>query len=257
MSASSLSTGTPTAPTTAVVTGAAGGLGSAITRRLHAAGHRVVVTDIDIDGARALAAELSPDGETALGLSLDVSGRQGFVDALAEITGRWGTPEILVNNAAVTRAADAMSLDTEDFDDVLTTNVNSIFFGCQVFGAAMAEKGYGRIVNMASLAGQNGGTATGAHYAASKGAIITANKIFAKEFAASGVTVNALSPGPHDVDIVHRTVGEKLESVIAGIPVHRLGNPGFLADTVELLTRPDAYFVTGACWDLNGGLYVR
>lgn len=257
MSTRHLPSDTPTSPTTAVVTGAAGGLGSVITRRLHAVGHRVVVADINGAGARALAAELSPDGDTALALTLDVSGREGFVSALVEITDHWGTPEILVNNAAVTRAADVMTLDTEDFDEVLTTNVNSIFFGCQVFGSAMAEKGYGRIVNMASLAGQNGGTATGAHYAASKGAILTANKIFAKEFATSGVTVNALSPGPHDVDIVHRTVGDRLDAIVAGIPVHRLGDPGFLADTVELLTRPDAYFVTGACWDINGGLYVR
>jgi 3-oxoacyl-[acyl-carrier protein] reductase len=244
-------------PGIAVVTGAAGGLGSFITRRLHADGHRVVVTGRNMEKAVGLAAELSPDGSTAIAVELDVSRKEGFTNALDRVTDQWGTPSVLVNNAAVTRAADVLTLDTDEFDEVLTTNVNSIFFGCQVFGPAMAEQGYGRIVNQASLAGQNGGTATGAHYAASKGAILTTTKIFAKEFAASGVTVNAISPGPHDVSIVHDTVGSRLDEVVENIPVRRLGSPEFIAATVSLLTGPDAYFVTGACWDINGGLYLR
>ncbi|MGD7002621.1 SDR family NAD(P)-dependent oxidoreductase [Corynebacterium halotolerans] len=242
----------------ALVTGAAGGMGQFIARQLHADGHRVYLADIALEQADALARELSPDGATARAIRLDVSRRQDFVDALAEITEHWGTPTILVNNAAVTRAADLMSLGEEDFNSVLTTNVDSIFFGCQVIGAAMAEAGYGRIINMASLAGQNGGTSTGGHYAASKGAILTTTKIFARELAAKGVTVNAISPGPHDLPIVHQTVpADKLDQVVAGIPVQRLGNPAFIARTVGLLAAADAAFVTGACWDINGGLYVR
>lgn len=246
-----------TRPGVALVTGAAGGLGSFITRRLHADGHKVVVTGRNMEKTTALANELSPDGSSALAVELDVSRKEGFTNALDRVTDVWGTPTILVNNAAVTRAADVFELDTDEFDEVLTTNANSIFFGCQVFGPAMAEHGYGRIVNQASLAGQNGGTATGAHYAASKGAILTTTKIFAKELAASGVTVNAISPGPHDVSIVHDTVGHKMDQIVEGIPVHRLGSPEFIADTVSLLTQPNAYFVTGACWDINGGLYLR
>lgn len=247
-----------TTPGIALVTGAAGGMGAHIVRRLHADGHKVLLADIAVDKAAEIAAQLSPDGSTARAIHLDVSRRQSFVDALEQSRGEWGTPTILVNNAAVTKAADLMTIDDEEFDQVLDTNVNSIFFGCQVIGAAMAENGHGRIVNMASLAGQNGGTATGAHYAASKGAILTVTKIFAKQFAAQGVTVNAVSPGPHDLPIVHQTVpADKLEDVIAGIPVQALGSPEFIAKTVSLLTEPDAYFVTGACWDVNGGLYVR
>lgn len=244
-------------PGIALVTGAAGGLGSFITRRLHADGHKVVVTGRNMEKAAALAEELSSDGSTAIAVELDVSRKEGFTNALDRVTDHWGTPSILINNAAVTRAANALELDTDEFDEVLTTNVNSIFFGCQVFGPAMAEQGYGRIVNQASLAGQNGGTATGAHYAASKGAILTTTKIFAKEFANAGVTVNAISPGPHDVSIVHDTVGDRMDQVVEGIPVGRLGSPDFIADTVSLLTQPHAYFVTGACWDINGGLYLR
>ena len=241
----------------ALVTGAAGGLGSYITRRLHADGHKVVVTGLTSDKLEALAGSLSPDGSTAMPLQLDVTHRDNFLNALDQVTDVWGTPSIVVNNAAVTRAAKLLELETEDFDEVLTTNVNSIFFGCQVFGAAMAEQGYGRIVNQASLAGQNGGTGTGAHYAASKGAILKTTKIFAKEFAASGVTVNAIAPGPHDVDIVVNTVADRLDEIVEGIPVKTLGNPEFIASTVSLLTQPEAGFVTGACWDINGGLYLR
>lgn len=242
----------------AVVTGAAGGMGQFIARKLHADGHRVYLADIALDKAEELARELSPDGETARAIRLDVSSRKDFANALAEITGQWETPSILVNNAAVTQAADLMTLGEEDFNWVLTTNVDSIFFGCQVFGAAMAEQGYGRIINMASLAGQNGGTATGGHYAASKGAILTVTKIFAKELGARGVTVNAISPGPHDLPIVHQTVpSDKLSQVIDNIPVKRLGAPEFIAKTVALLADEEASFVTGACWDINGGLFVR
>ena len=242
----------------AVVTGAAGGMGTHIARRLHSDGHRVLLTDLTVDAVEALATDLSPDGSTARGIRLDVASRDDFVGGLKQCQRFWGSPTIVVNNAAVTQAADLMTLGADEFNRVLTTNVDAAFFGCQVFGAAMAEQGFGRIVNMASLAGQNGGTATGGHYAASKGAILTVTKIFAKELAAKGVTVNAIAPGPHDLPVVKATVPpDKLEAVIAGIPVGRLGSASFVADMVALLVADDAFFVTGACWDVNGGLYVR
>ena len=242
----------------AVITGAAGGMGAYIARRLHKDGRNVLLTDIDTDAVDALAAELSADGSTARGIHLDVASRHDFVAGLQVCQDLWGTPTIVVNNAAVTQAADLMTLGADEFNRVLTTNVDSAFFGCQVFGAAMADQGFGRIVNMASLAGQNGGTATGGHYATSKGAILTVTKIFARELAARGVTVNAIAPGPHDLPVVKATVpADKLDAVIAGIPVGRLGSASFVADMVGLLTSDDAFFVTGACWDVNGGLYVR
>ncbi|MDO5684066.1 MAG: SDR family NAD(P)-dependent oxidoreductase [Propionibacteriaceae bacterium] len=245
-------------PGIAVVTGAAGGMGEHIVRRLFADGHRVLCTDLDPTAAEALARDLDPSGERAAGVRLDVAQRDDFDAALATVTERWGTPTIMVNNAAVTQAADLMTLDAADFSRVLDINTSAIFLGCQVFGAAMADAGYGRIINMASLAGQNGGTATGGHYAASKGAILTLTKVFARELASRGVTVNAISPGPHDLPIIHRTVpAEKLDAVQATIPVGHFGDPAFIGDVVALLASERAAFVTGACWDVNGGLYVR
>jgi len=242
----------------ALITGAAGGMGSYIARALHSNGRKVLLADIDIERTEALAADLCQDRSTAKAIYLDVTRREDFATALQECQRFWGTPTILVNNAAVTQAADLMTLGDQQFNHVLVTNVDSVFFGCQVIGLAMADQGFGRIVNMASLAGQNGGTATGGHYAASKGAILTVTKIFARELAAKGVTVNAIAPGPHDLPVVKATVSDdKLEAMIAAIPVGRLGNPSFVADMVALLTSDDAYFVTGACWDVNGGIYLR
>lgn len=249
---------TPAGGGIAVVTGAAGGMGEHISRRLHAEGHRVLLTDLDAAAAERIATALSADGATAAGLALDVADKTAFEAALADVRQRWGEPTILVNNAALTQAADLMTLAADDFVRVLTVNTASVFFGCQVFGQAMADAGFGRIVNLASLAGQNGGTATGGHYAASKGAILTLTKVFARELASRGVTVNAISPGPHDLPVVHNTVpADKLSAVLAGIPVGTLGDPGYIADVVALLTAPNAGFVTGACWDVNGGLYPR
>ncbi|MFF0144763.1 SDR family NAD(P)-dependent oxidoreductase [Amycolatopsis sulphurea] len=127
-----------------------------------------------------------------------------------------------------------------------------------MFGAHFAGQGYGRIVNLASPAGQNGGTATGGHYASSKGAMLSATKVFARELAAQGVTVNAVSPGPQDSPAVRAIIGEEhLADYVRRIPVGRLGDPAFIASMVALLASPAAASVTGACWDANGGLHLR
>ncbi|QNH07477.1 SDR family oxidoreductase [Pseudomonas sp. B11D7D] len=242
----------------ALVTGAAQGLGLSIANRLFAAGYAVVITDLSLERAQAAADRLDPSGQRSLALQLDVASKADFEAALTAVLARWGALHVAVNSAAMTRTTPVMQISPEEFDQVMSLNTRSIFLGCQVFGGHMAGAGYGRIINMASLAGQNGGTATGAHYAASKGAIVTLTKIFAKELAADGVTVNAIAPGPIESPAVHAAVPpERMAGLLANIPVKRLGDADFLGDLVVQLARPEAYFTTGATWDVNGGLFMR
>lgn len=243
---------------TALVTGAANGLGLCIARALHGAGHRVALTDRDAAAAAQAAATLDASGDTAFGLKLDVVHKSDFEAALAAVTERWGALHVAVNNAAITLTTPVMQITPEEFEDVLRINLRGTFLGCQVFGTAMRQHGYGRLVNVASLAGQNGGTASGAHYASSKAGILTLTKIFARELAADGVTVNAIAPGPMELPSVRAAVpAEKLEKLIEMIPVKRLGDPDFVASLVVQLASPQAGFATGAAWDVNGGIFMR
>lgn len=242
----------------AIVTGAAQGLGNVIARRLHAAGYAVALADIAVEAAQASADELDPSGASACALRLDVLRKEDFQNALDEVVRRFGALHVAVNNAAVTPATPVMDISPEEFDRVIATNLRGTFFGCQVFGAWLADAGYGRLINMASLAGHNGGTTAGAHYASSKSAIMTLTKIFARDLSPRGVSCNAIAPGPMDLPIVHATVPpERLARMIESIPARCIGDPGFVADLVVLLASPHASFATGATWDVNGGLYMR
>jgi 3-oxoacyl-[acyl-carrier protein] reductase len=241
-----------------LVTGAAGGLGAVIAARFHAAGYRVAIGDIAHDAAQALARDLSADGSSACALELDVTSKAAFEAARDALIDRWGRIDVLVNNAGVSKVVPVMDISAEQFDQVINVNLRSVLFGCQVFGAHFANVGAGRIVNVASLAGQNGGSATGAHYAAAKGGVLTLTKVFARDLAAAGVTVNAISPGPMDLPIVHQSVpADKLAAVIGNIPVGKLGSADYVADIAVLLAAENAYFANGACWDVNGGLFMR
>jgi len=242
----------------ALVTGGGSGLGEAIARALHGAGYRVAVSDIDGARAQAVARSLDPAGETALGVALDVTDGAA-IEAMAEaLTVRWGGVQVLVNNAVLTRAVPVLDITLDDWDQVMAVNARGTFAASQIFGRRMKAAGYGRIVNMGSLAGQNGGTTTGAHYAASKGAILTLTKVFARDLAPFGITVNAIAPGPIDSPMVRALVPEeRMPGMVAGIPVGHLGDAGFIADMVVRLAARDAGFVTGATWDINGGLFMR
>jgi len=245
-------------PRVAVVTGAAGGIGRIIAARLHREGYRVALADLDAEGARKAAAELDAHGESAVATFLDVRDKAGFERVRDEVTSRWGGAHVLVNNAGRSKVESLMDITPESFSAVVSTNLDGVFLGSQVFGAYFADRGHGRIVNMASLAGQNGGTATGGHYAAAKGGVVTLTKVFARELAGRGVTVNAVSPGPLDLPVTYELIGPELaETLTRSIPTGALISPRFVADTVALLAAEHAGSVTGACWDVNGGLYPR
>ena len=240
-----------------LVTGAGQGLGQIIAAHFHQAGYRVALSDRSLDLAQS-AVDALGGGERLLAVKLDVKSKPDFDAALSTVLTHWGVLQVVVNNAAMTQATPLMKITPDEYDEVIAINQRGTFLSCQVFGAYMAQAGYGRIVNLASLAGQNGGTATGAHYASSKGAILTLTKIFARELASANVTVNAIAPGPLDLPSVRALVPpDKLDKLIENIPVRKLGNPAFVADLALQLASPDADFATGATWDINGGIFMR
>jgi len=243
----------------ALVTGAAQGLGFVISQSLIDAGYSVVVTDINIEEASKAVKQLDPSVEKAIAIKLDVMNKQDFINGLDSTLKHFGRCDVLVNNAAMTPTTAVMDITPEEFSQVLDINLRGNFLGCQVFGQHFANEGFGRIINLSSLAGQMGGTASGAHYASSKAGIVTLTKIFARQFASDGVTVNAIAPGPVDVPSVREKVpAEKLEHIINNmIPVKAMSNPGFIGSMVVMLASAEANTVTGATWDINGGIYMR
>jgi 3-oxoacyl-[acyl-carrier protein] reductase len=234
----------------AVVTGAGRGLGEAITRALHARGAEVVLADIDAESAGRVAAEL---GERARAKQVDVRERDSF----ARLLDGCERLDVLINNAARTVSRPLWEIDQAEWDDVLATNLRSVFFGCQLAGPRLREQGWGRIVNMASLAGQVGGAVAGAHYAASKAGIVVLTKMVAQELAPHGVTCNAVAPAAVRTPVMDELRPERLEAVRARIPVGRFGEPGEVAELVAFLCSDAAGYITGATLDVNGGLLMR
>jgi len=237
---------------TAIVTGAARGIGEAIARRLHAEGRRVVLADIDVAGVEAIAAEL---GDPALALELDVRKLDSWERLLSRVD---DDLYALVNNAARTEFRSFWEIDLDEWDDVLATNLRGTYLGCRVVGAALRERGGGgRIVNLASDAAFAASGASGAHYAASKAGVVAVTHRAATALAPHGVTVNAVAPAAIDGPLAQSVLRERLAEKLAEIPVGRLGRPEEVAALVSFLLSDDAAYITGATLDVNGGVLMR
>jgi 3-oxoacyl-[acyl-carrier protein] reductase len=241
----------------AVVTGAAQGLGEAIAARFVQDGFNVVYADVNDDLNQQAARAVDPSGEVVLPLHMDVRELESVEGGLSAAVSHWGRVDVWVNNAARTTARPFLDIDPLEWDDVLATNLRGTYFGCRVAGRHMCERGFGRIINLASLAGQWGRSPTGAHYAASKAGILALTRYAATAFASYGVTVNAIAPTAIEGPAVAAMPPEQIAAYVREIPVGRLGQPHEAAALAAFLASDAAGFITGATYDINGGILMR
>ena len=241
----------------ALVTGAGRGIGEAVARALHDRGAIVIAADID-------AAALSRSAHTRWSSDrrwrhevLDVRDHAAIDTLVGRIVAEYGAIDVLVNNAARTVSRSFWEIDAVEWDEVLATNLRSVFFACQLAGRHMRAHGYGRIINLSSLAGQQGGLVAGAHYAAAKAGIVVLTKIVAAELAPHGVTVNAIAPAAISGPIMDGLAAGDVQSLVARIPVGRLGKPEEVAALVAFLASDEAAYITGSTYDINGGVFMR
>ena len=237
----------------ALVTGAAQGIGRAIAAQLHDLGHTVVLADVAEERNRATAGEI---GARAHPITLDLRDAAAIDAAVAAVVAEHGGLEVLVNNAGVTSEGTLWDLEVEAWDTVLATNLRATFFLSRAAGARMREGGWGRIVNLSSLAGQTA-RPTGVPYAASKAGIIALTRVFALELAPHGVTVNAIAPGVTDTPMLQKVDAEIVDRLITQIPVRRVALPEDIAALVAFLVSDHGASVTGATYDINGGALMR
>lgn len=235
---------------TAIVTGAAMGIGEVIARRLTAAGARVAVADIDFDAASATAEKI---GGRTFALALDVTKPSEVAAAVAKVVETAGSVEILVNNAGrAGKAAPIWEQSDEDWHRVMDININGPFYLCRAVLPHMRAQGYGRIVNIASIAGKEGNPNMVA-YSASKAALIGLTKSIAKEVATEGICVNSVTPAVIRTKILEQVTPAQVDYMVQRIPMKRTGEPEEVAAVVHFLASRDCSFVTGQCYDVSGG----
>jgi 2-dehydro-3-deoxy-L-rhamnonate dehydrogenase (NAD+) len=235
---------------TAIVTGAATGIGEAIARRLAGAGATIVVVDLDFDGAREVAGSM-PGGASAV--QADTSRPEDVRSAVEQVLERTGRIDILVNNAGIAgKAAPIWEQTDEDWLRTLAINLTGVFNFCRAVVPHMRSRGYGRIVNIASIAGKEGNPRM-VPYSASKAGVIGLTKALGKELATEGICVNAVAPAVVQTRILDQLTPEQISYMTERIPMKRTGRPEEIAAVVHFLASPDCSFVTGQCYDASGG----
>jgi 3-oxoacyl-[acyl-carrier protein] reductase len=235
---------------TALVTGAARGIGLAIAARLARDGLRVAL--LDLDGPAVEAAARTVGGET-LALRADVTRSDEVDRAVETVVTRWGGLDVLVNNAGITgRSLPIWELDDHDWARVLDIDLTAVFYCCRAGVRAMLARGGGRIVNIASIAGKEGNP-TLVPYSAAKAGVIGLTKALAKEVATRNVFVNAVAPAVIGTELLRQMEPSTVDLLVAKIPMGRVGRPEEVAALVAWLASEECTFSTGAVYDLSGG----
>ena len=237
-----------------LITGAAGGIGSAIARAVTAESATVLLCDINVEGARRLADRLTREGRSAAAYALDISRPPEISSVVEKIVAKHERIDVLVNNAAICPRIPLEEVTEADFDRIVGINLKGTFFVSQAVSPVMVRQGSGRIVNISSVGARTGGVAASSVYAATKAGIIAITKSYARTLA-PGVTVNAIAPGVVDTEMM-RIPSEQVAAIVDQIPLGRLADPEEIASVVVFLASEEASYFTGATLDVNGGWFM-
>jgi 3-oxoacyl-[acyl-carrier protein] reductase len=240
---------------TAIVTGAAQGIGRAIAENLAQAGADIAVADLDPERSLETVGAIEKLGRKALNLKVNVADTNDTKAMVEQVIKAWGKIDILVNNAGITRDGLLLRMKEEDWNLVLQINLNGTFHCTKAVLQPMTKQRYGRIVNIASIVGVIG-NAGQANYSASKAAVIGFTKTVGREYASRNVTVNAVAPGFIDTAMTHGLPTDVKDTLLKQIPLGRLGTPGDVAGAVRFLVSEEAAYITGHVLHVNGGMLM-
>jgi len=239
----------------ALVTGATRGIGKAIALELGRRGAVVVGTATSENGAAQISAYLAEAGISGKGLVLDVSAKESVETVCKEIQQQFGTVEILVNNAGITRDNLLMRMKDEEWDAVIETNLSSIFRLTRILVRGMMKNRWGRIISISSVVGSSGNPGQ-VNYAASKAGIEGYSRALALEVGSRGITVNCIAPGFIDTDMTRELPEEQAQVLLSKIPLGRYGQAEEIAAVAGFLASQEASYVTGETIHANGGMYM-
>lgn len=240
----------------ALVTGASRGIGRAIAIELGRAGATVIGTATSGAGADTLGGCLAEAGVRGRGMVLDVTDPSSVEQVMETIQNEFGMPGILVNNAGITRDNLLMRMKDEEWNEIIDTNLTSVFRLSKACLRGMMKARKGRIISIASVVGATGNPGQ-VNYAAAKAGILGFTKALAREVASRGVTVNAIAPGFIDTDMTRGLPDEQKQSLLQQIPLQRLGLVEEIAAAVVFLASPQAAYITGHTLHINGGMYMN
>ncbi|HID83238.1 MAG TPA: 3-oxoacyl-ACP reductase FabG [Chromatiales bacterium] len=238
-----------------LVTGASRGIGRAIAAELGRRGAQVLGTATSEKGAVAISQWMSDEKINGQGYVLNVTDDEGIKQLIKEITDTHGGITVLVNNAGITRDNLLMRMKNEEWDDIINTNLSSVFRLSKVCLRQMMRKRHGRIISIGSVVGVTGNPGQ-ANYAAAKAGLIGFSKSLAREVGSRGVTVNVVAPGFIETDMTDELPEAQRELLLAQIPLNRLGKADEIAKAVAFLASPDAEYITGETIHVNGGMYM-